>query len=69
VNAAAPWCVGAAGAFAVVAAWRDWDWFMEGRKARVWVQLLGRNGARVLYALIGAGLLVLAVHLGTSQRR
>jgi immunity protein 17 of polymorphic toxin system len=41
------------GAFSVVGAWKDWDWFMDNRRARRLVNLLGRKGSRVFYAVIG----------------
>ena len=43
----------AAGAFAITASICDWDWFMNSRKARAWVKMIGRNGARWLYGGIG----------------
>jgi hypothetical protein len=51
----------AAGAFSLVAAVCDWDWFMNARKARFMVNLLTRNGARVFYSLLGLALLVLGI--------
>ncbi len=51
----------AIGAFALSGAGFDWDWFMENRKARFFVSIFGRTGARVFYALLGAGLVVLGV--------
>ncbi len=48
----------AAGAFALCGAGFDWDWFMNARKARVFVSMLGRNGARVFYGLLGAALVI-----------
>jgi hypothetical protein len=41
------------GLFPIVAAWQDWDWFFEHRKARFFVQIFGRGGARVFYAILG----------------
>ena len=46
------------GLFAIAAGVLDWDWFMNHRKAMVFVSLLGRNGARVFYCLLG---LIIAV--------
>ena len=43
----------AAGAFAMTASICDWDWFMNSRKARAWVKMVGRNGARCIYGGIG----------------
>lgn len=42
-----------AGAFPIVAAWRDWDWFFNHRKARLFVAMFGRSGARIFYAFLG----------------
>ena len=53
----------AAGIFAIAGAVCDWDWFMNARKARFVVALLTRNGARIFYGLLGAGLAVLGVML------
>ena len=35
-------------------AWNRWDWFFNSRKARFWVNMIGRGGARVFYAGLGA---------------
>ena len=55
------WIFLGAGIFSMTAAAADWDWFLNHRKARVFVFLLGRTGARVLYFLLGAFLLGLGV--------
>jgi hypothetical protein len=44
------------GAVSLGGALYDWDWFMEHRKARLFVRLLGRNGARIFCGLLGAAL-------------
>ena len=44
------------GVFSVVGALQDWDWFMESRKARLLVNLLGRQGTRIFYGVIGTAL-------------
>jgi hypothetical protein len=46
------------GVFAVVCAWQDYEWFMNHRKARLMVRLLGRNGTRIFYAVIGTALAI-----------
>ncbi len=51
----------AAGLFSICGAAFDWDFFINSRKARLFVSILGRTGARVFYAILG---LVIAV-LGT----
>ncbi|SDA21152.1 Immunity protein 17 [Ruminococcus sp. YE71] len=41
------------GVFCIFCAYKDYDWFMNNYKARPLVKLLGRNGARVFYIIIG----------------
>jgi len=50
-----------AGAFTVICAIGNWDWFMDSRKARFFTTLLTRNGARIMYSVIGLGLVTLGV--------
>ncbi|CAK7038543.1 MAG: hypothetical protein PARBA_04161 [Parabacteroides sp.] len=47
----------ALGAFSIVAALFDFDWYFETSGATTFVKWLGRKGARVFYALLGAGLI------------
>ena len=42
-----------AGLFAIFCAWKDYDWFMEHRKARFFVAIFGRDGARIFYGILG----------------
>ena len=51
-----------AGLFSLAGAILDWEWFMTNYKAAVIVRILGRNGARLLYALLG--LVLVALGLG-----
>lgn len=51
----------AIGMFAVCGAVFDWDWFMSHRKARFFVTILTRTGARIFYALLGSGLIVVGI--------
>ena len=51
----------AGGAFTITAAALDWDFFMNHSKARLWVSLFGRNGARVFYLVLGLALAALGV--------
>ena len=44
------------GAFTLVCAVKDYDWFMEHRKAHFFVAIFGRRGARVIYGVLGAAL-------------
>lgn len=51
----------AAGAFSICGAAFDWDWFINSRRAWLFVTLFGRNGARVFYGLLGTVLAVLGL--------
>jgi small neutral amino acid transporter SnatA (MarC family) len=53
----------AMGLFSLLGAILDWDWYMNHRKARFIVKILGRKGARIFYAILGLGLIVLGVLL------
>ena len=55
------WLIAAIGAFTVCGAALDWEFFMDHPKARFFVDLLGRLGARVFYGLLGLLLIALAV--------
>ena len=57
------WFIVGAGVFAICGAWFDWDFFMNHRKARVFVRLFGRNGTRLFYGVLGTAILVLGVLL------
>ena len=48
----------ALGVFAMAAAIQDWDFFLNARRAGFFVQLFGRRGARVVYLLLGAVLML-----------
>jgi len=41
------------GVLIFVAAVTNWDWYFKQRRAQTMIKLLGRNGARVLYAALG----------------
>jgi hypothetical protein len=45
------------GLLSVLGAALDWEWFIANGKVRIFVRLLGRTGARILYVILG-GLLV-----------
>ncbi len=45
-----------AGLFSLAGAILDWEWFMTYYKAAFFVRILGRNGARLFYALLGLAL-------------
>ncbi|MDL2256455.1 immunity 17 family protein [Parabacteroides sp. OttesenSCG-928-K15] len=49
------------GIFTCVASLFNFDWFFEARKARTFVNTLGRIGARIFYFCIGIALIACAV--------
>lgn len=49
------------GAYAVAGAAYDWEFFMNSRKSRFMVAVLGRNGARIFYGVLGIALIVLGI--------
>ena len=51
----------AVGIFTICGAAFDWNFFMESRKARLFVSLFGRTIARVFYCVLGLGLTVFGV--------
>lgn len=51
----------AAGIFSICGAVFDWEFFMNNRKAWLFVTIFGRNGARVIYVLLGLGIVVMGV--------
>lgn len=53
------WIFIALGLFSVVCAASDFEWFMNHRKARFFLKILGRSGVRVFYIALGAAILVL----------
>ena len=50
-----------AGIFSICGGAFDWDWFMESRKAQIFVWVFGRSGARIVYGLLGAVLVIFGV--------
>jgi hypothetical protein len=53
----------AAGFFTLFCAGMDYEWFMSHRKARFFVNIFGRRGARIFYGLLGAIMLGLGAFL------
>jgi len=51
----------AAGLFSICGAVFDWDFFINNHKARLFVFLFGRTGARIVYAVLGIALMVLGI--------
>lgn len=42
-----------AGVFSVLASVKNWDWYFNNRKAKPFVRIFGRNGARIFYIITG----------------
>ena len=59
----------AAGSFSVAGAVQDWDFFMESRRARLFVTLLGRSGARAFYVVLGLAIAGVGVAVGLGAIR
>ena len=53
----------AGGLFSICGAAFDWDFFINSRKARLFVAMFGRNGARIFYVCLGLFLVVLGALL------
>lgn len=51
----------ACGIFTIFCAAKDYDWFMNHRKAKLFVAIFGRGGARVVYVLLGLVLTVVSL--------
>lgn len=51
----------AAGVFSVLGAALNWNFLLNSRRARLFMRLFGRNGTRIVYLLLGSGLVVLGV--------
>ena len=55
------WVIAACGIFSICGAVFNWDWFMNNSRARFFVRLFGRNGARLFYGILGAMLFVVGI--------
>jgi hypothetical protein len=53
----------AVGFFCIFCAYKDYDWFMNSTRARIFVKLFGRNGARKFYMGLGVVIIALGVML------
>ena len=51
----------AIGIFTIFCAFMDYDWFLNHYKAKFFVALFGRNGARVFYIILGVILIFLGL--------
>ena len=43
----------AAGVFSIAGSFFNWDFFFNSRKAKTFVKLIGRTGARIFYTILG----------------
>ena len=57
----------AVGLFSIAGALFDWDFFMTSRRATLFVRLLGRQGARVFYLLLGMTIIVMSIVILPEQ--
>ncbi|WP_033961439.1 immunity 17 family protein [Psychroserpens jangbogonensis] len=55
-----------AGAFSIIASILNWDFFFENRKAEFLVNILGRNGSRIFYAILGLFLFFIAYKISSK---
>lgn len=56
-----PWLLIACGTFGLLGGALDWSFFMESRKAQIFVRLIGRGGARVFYVALGLALVTFGI--------
>ena len=54
------------GTFSILASIFNWDFFFENKKAKYMVKLLGRNGARIFYSLVGLLVYFIAYKISTQ---
>lgn len=52
------------GIFTMVCAYKDYEWFMGNQKAKFFVNIFGREGARAFYGVLGFILVVLGLKIG-----
>ncbi len=48
-----PFLIIACGLFSLVCAVMNWNWFMNHRKAKFMISVIGRTGARIFYGVLG----------------
>lgn len=49
------------GIFSILASVKNWDWFFNNHKARPFVRIFGRTGARIFYGLLGIFIIFVGV--------
>ena len=55
------------GMFTIGCAVADFDWFMNNYKARPLVNLVGRDGARIFYGILGLIIILLGAGMAISK--
>ncbi|MCK6074851.1 Imm17 family immunity protein [Paenibacillus silvae] len=53
----------AAGIFSLLGGINNWDWFMKSFRAGLFVKTIGRQGARVVYVVLGVVMIGIGVTL------
>ena len=56
-----------AGLFSIAGAVFNWDWFMNNYRARFFVNIFGRDGARVFYVILGLVIIVLGIVVASQS--
>ncbi len=51
------------GMFTCAGAVGNWEWFMTSRRAWLLVKILGRNGARVFYVVLGLAIIAIGLYV------
>ncbi len=52
------------GAFSLLSSVKNFDWFFNNSKAKSFVKIFGRNGARIFYSILGIFMIILGLVLG-----
>lgn len=59
------WLVGllflGAGGFTLTASAQNWEWFFTHHRARLLVSVFGRQGARIVYGVLGGALVIFGI--------
>ena len=61
LRAVLPWLLMLAGLFSIVCSIKEYPFFMEHRKARMMIGLIGKTGTKLLYITLGFALFVAGV--------
>jgi hypothetical protein len=46
------------GLFSMAGGIFNWEWFMTNRRARLFVKIFGRSGARIFFGILGLGFII-----------